>query len=240
MVPEEKQVEVGEYSLNYATAGSGEPLLLLHGSEPAETWKVWEPMLSLADRHRLIIPDLIGHGKSSRPVETPDYVVQAHAMKDLLEKLGVSKVGIVGAGWGGQVGLELAMAWRDAVDTVTLVSSSYDKDQLKKLEKLRRPTLIIFAEDDMVTQLKAGYLLRDSIGTSRLEVLDPVAKDPSQDFRMSHRLSKFRAPQILQLMRSFLSNPNQMIAEPPELENELKGMATRKEDENSKAPSGSP
>ena len=40
------------------------------------------------------------------------------------------------------------------------------------LRKLRRPTLIIFAEDDMVTQLKAGYLLRDAIGTSRLEVLD--------------------------------------------------------------------
>jgi len=33
----EKQVEVGEFTINYATAGSGEPLLFLHCSEPAET-----------------------------------------------------------------------------------------------------------------------------------------------------------------------------------------------------------
>jgi len=46
---------------------------------------------------------------------------------------------------------------------------------------------------------------------------------------MSHRLQKFRAPQVLQLARRFLSNPGSMIAEPPELENELKGMELRKE-----------
>jgi pimeloyl-ACP methyl ester carboxylesterase len=108
------------------------------------------------------------------------------------------------------------------------VACSYDKDQLRRLQKLRKPTLIIFAEDDMVTQLKAGYLLRDVIGTSRLEVLGTVARDPKYDFRMSHRLQNFRAPQVLQLARSFLSNPEEMVSEPPEMENELKGMALRK------------
>ena len=241
MQPEEKQIPVGEFQVNYAAAGNGESLLLLHGSEPMETWRVWEPMLSLSDRHKLIMPDLLGHGQSSKPIETPDYTVQAHAMKDLLEKLGVSKIGLIGAGWGGQVALEMAMAWRDAVRAIVLISSSYDKDQLRRLEKMRRPTLIIYAEDDMVTQLKAGYMLRDAIGTSRLEVLDAVSKDPSQDFRMSHRLQKFRGPQVLQLVKTFLSSPEQMIAEPPELENELKGMALRKDDEKyGQKPSGSP
>jgi hypothetical protein len=124
------------------------------------------------------------------------------------------------------------------VGSIVLVASAYDKEQLPRLQKLRRPTLIIYAEDDMVTQLKAGYLLRDAIGTSRLEVLDSVARDPRYDFRMSHRLQKFRAPQVLQLARLFLSNPESMVAEPPELENELKGMALRKEDD--KAPQAGP
>ena len=83
----------------------------------------------------------------------------------------------------------------------------------------------------MVTQLKAGYLLRDAIGTSRLEVLAPVSKDPKYDFRMSHRLQKFRAPQVLELARKFLADPQSMLAEPPEMENELRGKALRKEDE---------
>ncbi len=227
----ERQIEVGEFTINYATLGSGEPLLLLHGSEPGENWHVWEPLVSLADSYDLVAPDLLGHGMSSRPSETPDYRIQAQALTDLTEKLGIKNLSVVGGGWGGQVALEFAVARRETVRSLVLLASTYDKDQLKRLKTLRRPTLIIYAEDDMVTQLKAGYLLRDAIGTSRLEVLDPVARDPRYDFRMSHRLQKFRAPKVLQLIRLFLSRPNDMVAEPPELENELRGMELRKEDE---------
>jgi pimeloyl-ACP methyl ester carboxylesterase len=226
----ERQLEVGEFSINCAFAGSGEPVLLLHGSEPKESWRVWEPVMQLSDSYKLVAPDLVGYGKSSKPMETPDYRAQAQALKDLAEKLTIEKMSLMGSGWGGQVGLELALAWPEAVRAVVLIASSYDKEQLRRLEKLRRPTLIVYAEDDMMTQLKAGYLLRDAIGTSRLEVLDAVAKDPKYDFRMSHRLQKFRAPQVMQLVRLFLSNPDAMVAEPPELENELKGLALRKEE----------
>ncbi|MDA4120836.1 MAG: alpha/beta hydrolase [Thaumarchaeota archaeon] len=235
----ETQVEVGEFRLNLGSAGNGESLLLLHGSEPGEDWKVWEPMLPLADTYRVVAPDLVGFGKSSKQAETPDYQQQARSVRDLVEKLALGRAAIVGGGWGGQVALEYALEWPDEVKAVVLIASSYDKEQLRRLQKLRRPTLIVYAEDDMVTQLKAGYLLRDAIGTSRLEVLDSVAKDPRYDFRISHRLQKFRAPRVLQLVRLFLSNPEAMVAEPPELENELKGMALRKEVEGKEGPSTS-
>jgi len=225
----EKTLAVGEFTINFATAGNGSPLLLLHGSEPQESWHVWEPMLAMADTYRLIAPDLLGFGKSTKPEETPDFRAQAQMLRDFMEKLGVQKLSLLGSGWGGQVALEFALEWPESVAYLVLVASSYDKDQLRRLQKLRKPTLIIFAEDDMVTQLKAGYLLRDAIGTSRLEVLGSVARDPRYDFRMSHRLQKFRAPQVLQLARTFLSNPEALISEPPEMENELRGMEMRRE-----------
>ena len=228
----EKEVAVGEFNINFATAGSGAPLLLLHGSEPGENWRVWEPLLGLADSRKVIAPDLLGYGKSSKPVETPDHRDQAHMLKDFADKLGVQTMSVMGSGWGGQVALEFALEWPENVASMVLVSSSYDKEQLPRLRKTRRPTLIVYAEDDMVTQLKAGYLLRDAIGSSRLEVLDPVSRDPKEDFRMSHRLQKFRAPQLMQLAKLFLSKPEAMVAEPPEMENQLRGMALRKEDEN--------
>jgi pimeloyl-ACP methyl ester carboxylesterase len=227
----EKRVEVGEYAINVGSAGAGEPLVMLHGSEPGENWRVWEPMMQLSDAYKLVAPDLLGFGASSKPAETPDYRAQARAVRDLVEKMKLGNVALLGGGWGGQVALEYALEWPDEVKAVVVIASSYDKEQLKRLQKLRRPTLIIYAEDDMVTQLKAGYLLRDAIGTSRLEILDPVAKDPNQDFRMSHRLQKFRAPRVVQLVKLFLSNPEAMVTEPPEMENELKGMALRKEEE---------
>ncbi len=231
----ERQVGVGEFILNFATAGSGEPLLLLHGSEPLETWRVWEPLLALADSYKLVVPDLLGHGKSSKPDETPDYRAQARVLKDFVDKLGMERLSLMGGGWGGQVALEFALEWPESVSSIVLVASAYDKGQLPRLQKLRKPTLIIYAEDDMVTQLKAGYLLRDAIRTSRLEVLGTVARDPRYDFRMSHRLQKFRAPQVLQLARLFLSKPEAMLAEPPEMENQLRGKALRKEDEKDPA-----
>jgi predicted esterase len=233
----EKTLAIGEFTVNFATAGNGPPLMLLHGSEPQESWHVWEPVLALADTYRLVAPDLLGYGKSARPDETPDFRAQAQMLKDFVEKLGFERLSLMGSGWGGQVALEFALEWPGNVASLVLVASSYDKDQLKRLQVLRKPTLIIFAEDDMVTQLKAGYLLRDAIGTSRLEVLGAVARDPRYDFRMSHRLQKFRAPQVLQLARSFLSNPGAMVAEPPEMENELRGMELRKEDQKGDAAS---
>ena len=231
----EKQVATGEFTFNYATAGSGEPLLLLHGGEPGESWHVWEPLLGLSDSRKVIAPDLLGYGRSSRPTETPDHRAQARALRDFVERLDLGKLSVVAAGWGGQVALEFALEWPESVGALVLVASSYDSEQLPRLQKLRKPTLIVYAEDDMVTQLKAGYVLRDAIGTSRLEILDAVARDPKHDFRMSHRLQRFRAPQVLQLAKSFLSNPQEMIAEPPEMENELRGMAMRKEEEKGEA-----
>lgn len=236
----EKELAVGEFSVNFASAGAGEPLLMLHGSEPGESWHVWEPLMALADSRRVIAPDLLGHGKSTRPAETPDHRAQARMLRDFVEKIGVRRLSVMGGGWGGQVALEFALEWPEGVVSMVLLASTYDREQLRRLQKLRRPTLIVYAEDDMVTQLKAGYLLRDAIGTSRLEVLEPVNRDPREDFRMSHRLQRFRAPQVLQLARLFLSKPDEMVAEPPEMENELRGMALKKEEGKEGAPSATP
>lgn len=226
----ERVLDVGEFKVNCAIMGKGKSLLMLHGSDHREDWRVWEPLLSLGDSYGLVIPDLVGYGKSSIPEETPDYILQAHTIRDLLERVSVERTAVVGTGWGGQVALELALKWPALVEALVLISSSYDKEQLRRLQKLRRPTLIIYAEDDMVTQLKAGYLLRDAIGTSRLEVLEPVAYDPRHDFTISHKLQKFRTPQVMQLVKLFLSNPEAMIAEPPQMEEDLRGMAMKKKE----------
>lgn len=229
----EKVVEVGEYRVNVASVGKGPAVVLLHGEEKRPDWKDWEGLLALSDTHSLIIPDLVGFGKSSRPGGVPDYKTQARVVHELLDVLKVEKATFAGYSWGGQVALEVAIGWPNLVENMLLVSSTYDKVQLPKLARLRRPCLIVWAEDDMVTQLKAGYLLRDAIRTSRLEVLPPVAKDPRHDFTYAHRLLVSRSEEVLRLFRDFLASPMESTAEPPELEKELRGMAlTRQNEEN--------
>ncbi|MDA4121675.1 MAG: alpha/beta hydrolase [Thaumarchaeota archaeon] len=221
----EKRVELGEYQVNYASEGSGPSMVMLHGGDKREDWSAWRPLMSLASHYSLTIPDLIGFGKSSRPVETPDHVAQARVVHELMERLAIGKGILVGTSWGGQVALELAIEWPETVEALVLISGTYDKAQIPRLGSVNRPTLIIWAEDDLVTQLKAGYLLRDAIRTARLEVLPPVAKNPRYDFTVAHKLETYRSDVILSIISDFLSAPWQKIAEPPEMEPELRGMA---------------
>ncbi|HVB95133.1 MAG TPA: alpha/beta fold hydrolase [Nitrososphaerales archaeon] len=230
---DETIVDVGEYKVNVASAGSGTAVVLLHGEDKRPGWKEWEGFLGLAESHRLIVPDLVGFGGSSHPSETPDYRAQARVIHELLDVMKVDKAALVGYSWGGQVALEVAIDWPEKVDSLILVASTYDKGQLPKLSKLRKPSLIVWAEDDLVTQLKAGYLLRDAIRTSRLEVLPPVAKDPKHDFTFAHSLLVSRREELLKLFRSFLASPASATAEPPELEKELRGMAMKQDGEES-------
>jgi len=228
---EEKRIDVGEYKVNVALAGSGPAMVMLHGEDKQPNWREWEGFLGLAESHRLIIPDLIGFGKSSRPPETPNYQAQARVVHELLDVLKVDRATLAGYSWGGQVALQVAVDWPERVESLILVASTYDKGQLPKLSKIGRPSLVVWAEDDLVTQLKAGYLLRDAIRTSRLEVLAPVAKDPKFDFTIAHRLLASRREELLRLFRSFLASPSSATAEPPELEKELRGMAMKQDAE---------
>jgi pimeloyl-ACP methyl ester carboxylesterase len=93
-------VEANGASFHVAEAGGAAPLLLLHGWP--EFWLTWEPVMArLADRFRLIAPDLRGFGDSDKP-EGP-FAPADHAadMLALLDALGLEKVGIVGHDVGG-------------------------------------------------------------------------------------------------------------------------------------------
>jgi pimeloyl-ACP methyl ester carboxylesterase len=227
-----KTIELGEYRLNYAVEGSGPYMVMLHGADKREDWSVWTPLMDLSRQYTLVMPDLIGFGASSRPVETPEYGEQARILHEMLDKLSIPKAILVGTSWGGQVALEFAINWPERVESMVLISSTYDKSQLARLKKVGRPALIIWAEDDLVAQVKAGYVLRDAIKTAKIQVLDPVAKNPHFDFTIAHKLERYRKDVILSMIKDFLSDPQGKIAEPPELEPELRGMAMKEEKES--------
>jgi len=95
-------VEVNGASLHTVEVGHGAPLLLLHGWP--EFWLTWEPvMLQLAERYRLVAPDLRGFGDSSKPDGVFGPADHAADMLALLRALGIERAGIVGHDVGGAV-----------------------------------------------------------------------------------------------------------------------------------------
>jgi pimeloyl-ACP methyl ester carboxylesterase len=81
-------------------AGRGAPLLLLHGWP--ELWLTWEPIMQrLADRYRLIAPDLRGFGDSDKPDGAFGPDGHAVDMLALLDALEIERAGLVGHDVGG-------------------------------------------------------------------------------------------------------------------------------------------
>ena len=83
------------YRRAFRVAGSGPPLVLVHGiGDNSATWEAIIP--ALARRHLVIAPDLLGHGQSDKP--RADYSVAAYAngVRDLLGVLGVQRATLLG------------------------------------------------------------------------------------------------------------------------------------------------
>lgn len=94
-------------------AGSGEPVVLLHGFTAA--WRIWHPILAdLVARYEVIAPTLPGHhGGPSYPADQPiTFEHSTDAVEGLLDELGVGTAHFVGNSMGGGIALELAKRGR--------------------------------------------------------------------------------------------------------------------------------
>jgi pimeloyl-ACP methyl ester carboxylesterase len=117
-----RHVEIHGHRMAYREAGRGSPLLLVHGlAGSSRTWR--EVLPALAQRHRVVAPDLFGHGASAG---TPtDYSLGAHAtaLRDLVVALDVERATVVGQSLGGGVAMQLAYQHPETVERLVLVSS---------------------------------------------------------------------------------------------------------------------
>ncbi len=111
---------------NYHDAGSGTPVLLLHGSGPGvSAWANWRLVLpAMAETRRVIAPDLVGFGFTERP---PNFrygldAWLAHAV-GVLDSLQLTQVDLVGNSFGGALALGLAIRHPLRVRRLVLMGS---------------------------------------------------------------------------------------------------------------------
>ena len=119
---DEWQLDIHGHRVIYRVAGSGPPVVLIHGM--LNSSRHWEAVAArLADRYTVIAPDLLGHGDSMAP--RGDYSLGAHAagIRDLLAAIGVDRATIVGHSLGGGIAMQYFWQFPDRTDRLVLVSS---------------------------------------------------------------------------------------------------------------------
>lgn len=113
------------HSLSYLDSddtGSGPPVLFVHGILGSH--RNWSHLIDLLDdEHRVIVPDLFGHGASAKPLG--DYSISAHAatLRDLLDLLSLDRVTLVGHSLGGGISMQFCYLFPERVERLVLVGS---------------------------------------------------------------------------------------------------------------------
>lgn len=111
---------VNGFRMHYVAAGSGYPLVLLHGWP--QSWYEWRKVIpALAERFTVIAPDLRGLGDSEKPMTGYDKRTLATDVRELVRQLGYDKVAVMAHDWGGAVAFYFCYDNRDLVERLFIL-----------------------------------------------------------------------------------------------------------------------
>jgi haloacetate dehalogenase len=112
-------------TINFVTAGSGPPVLLLHGYP--QTHIMWRKVApQLAQKFTVVAADLRGYGDSSKPPDGENHFghskrAMAQDQVEVMASLGFQKFAVVGHDRGGRVAHRMALDHADRVTSVTVL-----------------------------------------------------------------------------------------------------------------------
>jgi len=118
-------VQVGPYRLHYLEAGSGEPLVLVHGLASSAVQDWGRLVAPLGRRFHVYAPDLPGFGGSDRPAGA-DYSIpmQVEAVRDFMSAVGVGRARVAGISMGGWIVSRLAGEHPERVERLVVVDAA--------------------------------------------------------------------------------------------------------------------
>jgi 2-hydroxymuconate-semialdehyde hydrolase len=192
---EYERATVSGGELAYADLGEGRPVLLLHGF-PTSSFLWRREAWLLAQRMRVIVPDLLGYGRSEK-AEGADLSEPAQAgyMRELLTGLGIEELAVVGHDLGGAIAQMLALDGGPRVQALVLLDSAcFDAWPIEGVKLLQAAT----PEQQTPEFIESVVRLTFDLGVShdgRLDeaalraYLEPWLEDPGGFFRATRSIT---------------------------------------------------
>jgi pimeloyl-ACP methyl ester carboxylesterase len=190
-------VEVNGIALAFASYGSGDPIILLHGGLGSQD--MFADILPLLfSAKRVVSVDLQGHGGTADIERDMSYEAMADDVAALITTLGLGAPDVLGFSMGGSVGARLAIQHPEIVGRLVLVSTPFARDgwHQENLDGMAQTTSEA-AEYLKETPLYQLY----SSAAPRLEdwprLLDKVAALTAKDYDWSTEIAAIKSPTML-------------------------------------------
>jgi len=162
---DDKFIEINGSKIHYIQSGSGDPVILFHGSRfNAYTWKETNTLDSVAKAgFRAISVDFPGYGKSERGKFTSlsDFIY------DFIFSLSLNKPFLLGASMGGEAVLSYSVYHPKDIKGLILVGAVGVKKYEKLLTNLEGvPILLIWGKKDRISSEENYKLIMNSVKTT--------------------------------------------------------------------------
>ncbi len=117
-------VDVPHGRMHYVDEGRGPVVLCLHGN-PTWSFLYRDFITGLSDSARVVAPDLIGFGLSSKPEDSKTYTIEGHIedVAALIEARDLRDITLVVQDWGGPIGVGVAMRYPERVRAIVAMNT---------------------------------------------------------------------------------------------------------------------
>src|SRR4051794_20513560 len=186
------------------TAPNGRTVMLLHGRNFPSSY--WAPVIKTLGEagYRVVVPDQIGFGKSSKPAADLHFDTLARNSIALLDHLSIAKADIVAHSLGGMLGVRIARAFPDRIERLLLAAPIGLEDY--RLYVPPTPTEKILENEDRLTA--EGY--RKQLETNYSLKLPPDQVTPFIDARFNIKGSS----EYPRWLRAFVNSAQLIYREP--------------------------
>ena len=111
--------------------GSGPPVVLIHGFGLNRAMWQWQ-LPALTPHFSVLTYDLLGHGESAPPAETPSLAMFSRQLLGLLDRCGIERAALVGFSLGGMIARRAALDHGDRLSALAILNSPHDRSPAER------------------------------------------------------------------------------------------------------------
>ena len=201
---------INDVDIYYQVAGSGDPLLLLHGlGSSSAAWQLQRE--SFSPDYKLILVDCRGHGRSGKPPGPYTMSLLADDTIKLLDALDVPAVHVVGLSLGGMIGFQMAVNHPQRLLSLTAVNTGPEVVPRTIKERLaiwqRKLLVNIFSMEQIAQSIGNGLFPEPEQAELRQMFIDGFAANDKAAYKATtgailgwsvcHRLGEIQCPVLM-------------------------------------------